>query len=209
MSKTVQPAVRLSPGGVARFRRHVLVTTTCYVWMGAIGSDGYGRFSVRRPGGGERVVSPHHVAAALAFGPSPMGSTLLHDCELRLCCRTDGGHVRIGTQSENMRDAVRRGRAVGPRPGRVDVRGKVGASRAVQDALRQHGGQDPDGLAALLAAVVAEGDPLRDVPGLFDPPPVVRTVVPPPDFPVDLFDLVVAVEAGPPDAGDPWPLFDV
>ena len=65
-----------------------------------------------------------------------------------------------------MRHAVARGRAVGPRPGRVDVRGKAGASRAIQAALRDATGRSP----AALAAVIADGDPLRDLHPLFDLP---------------------------------------
>ena len=69
-----------------------------------------------------------------------------------------------------MRQAVARGRAVGPRPGRVDVRGKAGASRAIQAALRDARDRSPTGLAAVLAAVIAEGDPWRDLHPLFDLP---------------------------------------
>ena len=76
----------------------------------------------------------------------------------------------MGTQSENTRQAVARGRAVGPHPGRVDVRGKAGASRAIQAALRAATGRSPSALAAVLAAVIADGDPLRDIPPLFDLP---------------------------------------
>ena len=57
-----------------------------------------------------------------------------------------------------------------PRPGRVDVRGQVGASRAIQAALRAATGRSPTALAAVLAAVIAEGDPLRDLHPLFDLP---------------------------------------
>lgn len=52
---------------------------------------------------------------------------------------------------------------MGPRPGRVDVRGKVGASRAIQAALADAGNRFPEALAAVLEAVIAEGDPLRDL----------------------------------------------
>ena len=83
-----------------------------------------------------------------------------------MCCRAELGHLRVGTQSENMRHAVARGRAVGPHPGRVDVRGKAGASRAIQAALRDATGRSP----AALAAVIADGDPLRDLHPLFDLP---------------------------------------
>ena len=57
-----------------------------------------------------------------------------------------------------------------PRPGRVDVRGKAGASRAIQAALRDATGRSPAALAAVLAAVIADGDPLRDLHPLFDLP---------------------------------------
>jgi len=69
-----------------------------------------------------------------------------------------------------MRHAVARGRAVGPHPGRVDVRGKAGASRAIQAALRDATGRSPAALAAVLAAVITDGDPLRDLHPLFDLP---------------------------------------
>jgi len=124
------------------------------------------------------MLTPHQVAARLGFGPIPEGATLLHDCEVRLCCRYGTGHVGVGTQSENMRHAVARGRAVGPRPGRVDVRGKVGASRAVQAALRDAAGRSPADLARVLAGVIADGDPMRDLLPLFDAPDRVGPRVP-------------------------------
>jgi hypothetical protein len=139
--------------------------------MGAVGSDGYGRFAVRNREDGARMLTPHQVGARLGYGPIPAGATVLHDCEVRLCCRAAPGHLRVGTQSENMRQAVARGRAVGPRPGRVDVRGTAGASRAIQAALRDAADRSPAGLAAVLAAVIAEGDPWRDLLPLFDLPP--------------------------------------
>ena len=138
--------------------------------MGAVGSDGYGRVAVTTKDDGSRMLTPHQVGARIRFGMIPAGATVLHDCEVRLCCRTDPGHVRIGTQSENMRDAVRRGRAVGPRPGRTDLRGKVGASRAIQAALTASVDRSPDVLAAVLAAVIAQGDPWRDLLPLFPEP---------------------------------------
>jgi hypothetical protein len=138
--------------------------------MGAVGSDGYGRIAIRNAEDGARTLTPHQVGARLGYGPIPAGATVLHDCEVRLCCRAGPGHLRVGTQSENMRQAVARGRAVGPRPGRVDVRGKAGASRAIQAALLAAADRSPAGLAAVLAAVIAEGDPWRDLHPLFDLP---------------------------------------
>ena len=178
-----------------RWDRQVLVTATCHIWAGAIGSDGYGRFSITNPQDGARMLTPHQVGARLGFGPLPVDCTLMHDCEVRLCCSTAPGHVRIATQKENMRQAVARGRSRGPRPGLVDTRGVVGASRAVQAAIVSAVAADPGigkaALAAVLAAAVAAGDPLRHLVPLFDAPPPVA-IAWPDDFPVDLFDARAA-----------------
>jgi hypothetical protein len=80
--------LRLNAYDVDRFRSRVLATSTCAIWLGAVGADGYGRFSLRQPGGGrERMVTPHQVAAVLAFGELEEGVTLLHDCDVRLVRR--------------------------------------------------------------------------------------------------------------------------
>ncbi|HEY7813967.1 MAG TPA: HNH endonuclease [Nakamurella sp.] len=170
MSQSQGRPLRLSHADIVRWHEHLLITATCHVWMGAVGSDGYGRFQIINKYDGTRMLTPHQVAARLGFGPIPEGATLLHDCEVRLCCRYGTDHVEVGTQSENMRHAVARGRAVGPRPGRVDVRGKVGASRAIQAALRDAVDRSPAGLARVLAGVIADGDPMRDMLPLFDAP---------------------------------------
>lgn len=178
-----------------------------------MGGDGYGRFAVSGPDG-TRMLTPHQVAASLRFGPIPAGATLLHDCEVRLCCRTDPGHVRVGTQRENMQQAAARGRAVGPRPGRVDVRGNVGASRAVQGALLDavsEGLRSPAALAAVLTATLADGDPLRDVDPLFVLPSVAGSTgagsrgdgATPDDA------VLISAAAMPGPAAQSWALFDL
>ena len=206
VSKSQGRPVLLSQMDVARWGRHVLPTATCHIWMGAVGSDGYGRVAVTTQDGRPRMLTPHQVGARIRFGMIPAGATVLHDCEVRLCCRTDPGHVRIGTQSENMRDAVRRGRAVGPRPGRTDLRGKVGASRAIQSALTASVDRSPDVLAAVLAAVIAQGDPWRDLLPLFDVEPAAPAMNSSPAFPVPAGASTVAPA---PAAVDSWPLFEL
>jgi hypothetical protein len=207
VSKSSRPSARLSAQDLARFHRHVRVTGTCHIWMGAIGSDGYGKFAIYNKHDGERVISPQQVTARLAFGPIPLGSTLMHDCDVRICVSTAPGHVRVATQRENMRQAAWRGRAAGPKPGLVDVRGKVGASRAVQDALRDCSTEaSPAELADALAAVLAAGDPLRGIIAMFDPP-ARRPFPVPDDFPADLFDLAARTPPIPPRRLEPIPLF--
>ena len=208
MSKSQGLRLRLSHPDIARWNARVVDTSACRIWMGAVGSDGYGRFSIRNDKDGERVITPHQVAARLAFGPMPVGSTLMHDCDVRVCVSTAPGHVRVATQRENMVQAARRGRAAGPRPGLVDVRGKVGASRAVQDAIRDAGTDDPDALAMVLTHCLAAGDPLRGFIPMFDLPAdddsqgVIGAWD---EFPADLF--AVPPTRRPQVPGDDWVLF--
>lgn len=167
MSKSRGLPLALSDSDLARWRSHVLVTDACSVWMGAVGRDGYGRFGIRQDGR-QRTITPHQVAAVVAWGPMSAGATILHDCDVRLCVSTAAGHVRVSTQAENMQQAAARGRARGPRFGDVDVRGKAGASRAVQDALRASPDRTAAGLALALRDALAAGDPLRGNLMLFD-----------------------------------------
>lgn len=207
MSKSQGRRLRLSHPDIVRWDAKIVPTSACHIWMGAVGSDGYGRFSIRNDQDGERMITPHQVAARLAFGPLPVGSTLMHDCDVRVCVSTSAGHVRVATQRENMVQAARRGRARGPRPGAVDVRGKVGASRAVQDAIRDAGTLDPGELAAVLADCLAAGDPLREFFPMFDLPDSGGAVVIGAwdDFPADLF--AVPRSRRPPVPGEGWALF--
>jgi hypothetical protein len=39
--------LRLSHADIVRWRAQLLVTGTFRVWMGAVGSDGYGRIAIR------------------------------------------------------------------------------------------------------------------------------------------------------------------
>jgi len=195
VSKSLGRGLRLSNRDLNRYHRQVIGTAACDIWAGAVGSDGYGRFSIANPEDGARMLTPHQVGARLGFGPLPVDCTLMHDCEVRLCCSSAPGHVRIATQQENMRQAVARGRSRGPRPGLVDTRGVVGASRAIQAAIVSAVQADPGigkaALAAVLAAAVAAGDPLRHLVPLFDAPLPVP-IAWPDDFPVDLFDARAA-----------------
>ena len=168
MSQSAGRPLPLDPAAVDRFWSLVVVSSTCWVWGATVGSDGYGRFALRQPDGRQRTVTPHQVAAVIAFGELAVGATLLHDCDVRLCVRTDPGHVQVGTQAENMQQAAWRGRARGPRPGLVDVRGPVGASRAIQAALRASTDRSAAGLARVLADALAAGDPLRFNGRLFE-----------------------------------------
>lgn len=174
--------VPVTAAATQRLLDRVIQTATCWIWLGAVSSpDGYGRFYLR-DGERTRAVTPQRYLYECKHGPLTRHATLMHQCEVRICCRIDNEHVLAGTQSRNMQDAAWRGRARGSRPGLVDVRGPVGQARAIQDAMRSNADRSTSELALLLAEVLAFGDPLKDNLALFDP---ASPVAPP--VAVDLF----------------------
>ena len=85
------------------FMRHVAQGPGCWMFT-KIGAGGYGYFSIGR-------YSPfraHRVSYMLFKGPIPEGKMVLHRCDVRNCVNPD--HLHIGTQQDNMRDGVDRGR---------------------------------------------------------------------------------------------------
>ena len=50
----------------------------------------------------------HRLAWALAYGDIPTGMLVLHTCDNPPCCNP--AHLFLGTQSENMKDKVNKGR---------------------------------------------------------------------------------------------------
>ena len=56
----------------------------------------------------------HRVAFELANGPIPDGVMVCHHCDNPPCVRPD--HLFLGTNSENQRDSVQKGRSIVTRP---------------------------------------------------------------------------------------------
>jgi hypothetical protein len=105
---------------IARFYSHVVKgpsTADCWLWVGAIADDGYGRFWISRDGH-ERVVRPHRYALALALH-DPLADDVVAEhavCDNPICVRVDGtrhDHVRASTQLDNLRRMGARGRGGG------------------------------------------------------------------------------------------------
>lgn len=76
----------------------------CWRFRAAAEGD-YGRLGIEG-----RTRLAHCVAWALVHGPIPEGMSVLHHCDNRPCVRPD--HLYVGTQGDNVRDAVERGRHV-------------------------------------------------------------------------------------------------
>lgn len=83
----------------------------CHEWMAARNKDGYGSIGI----GGRRTDLAHRVAFFLATGRWPKPCAL-HHCDNRACVKAVGdalgpAHIFEGTQSENVLDMERKGRA--------------------------------------------------------------------------------------------------
>lgn len=87
----------------------------CWVWAGAIGDDGYGRFWQNEPKG-QRMWRAHRFAVALVLGD---GDLSVHDkvrherCDVPLCVHVSEGldsHLLLGTTADNNRDRSQAGR---------------------------------------------------------------------------------------------------
>lgn len=86
--------------------------TGCWVWTAAISTwskepwdGGYGAFKL-----GSRVVRAHIVAYQIIFGSVPNGKVLLHGCDNRRCVNVLD-HIQPGTQAENVKDMLSKGRS--------------------------------------------------------------------------------------------------
>lgn len=86
----------------------------CWIWTGAIGDDGYGRFWTQTPDGGQRMLRAHRAAAEIIYGVEAITDQLVtHLCDNPLCVRAEPGttgHLFIGTHAENMSEREYRGR---------------------------------------------------------------------------------------------------
>ena len=77
----------------------------CWLWTGYVNSWGYGR------AGSDRAERAAHRLSYRAFvGPIAVGMRVLHRCDVPCCVNPQ--HLRLGTDSDNMQDAIAKGRHV-------------------------------------------------------------------------------------------------
>ena len=82
----------------------------CWLWRSGRTSCGYGKFAVTLPREKGKTPQKHTIAHRLAymFTHGFTDEIVRHDCDTPLCCNPK--HLRTGTQADNRRDCVERGR---------------------------------------------------------------------------------------------------
>ena len=91
---------------------------SCWLWTASLTAGGYGQFALSLAGRQRRFFA-HRLAYLLANGSIPAGTrpdgkrgaVVRHDCDTPACCNP--AHLRLGTQRDNVHDAIARGRGIG------------------------------------------------------------------------------------------------
>lgn len=76
----------------------------CWIYAGCTDKNGYGIFELHA----KKAIKAHRYAYSLAHGEIPHGKDILHHCDNPPC--VNDRHLYVGTQADNSRDMVLRGR---------------------------------------------------------------------------------------------------
>jgi len=156
-----------SSADAERFWRYVVkgpADDDCWIWTGAIGDDGYGRFWTAGDGSRQRTMRPQRFLYRELTGIDLDAETmLLHRCDVPICVHVDRSteisHLRVGSAADNQRDTARAGRQRNrftiERFGSIPRAERVARARRLRDTVRVYG-WNPDHMARALSAAGLE-----------------------------------------------------
>ena len=75
----------------------------CWIWTASCTANGYGQIRFN-----QKQTYSHRVSWILHNGEIPDGLNVLHKCDVRCCINPD--HLFLGTQLENIKDMIAKGR---------------------------------------------------------------------------------------------------
>jgi len=78
-------------------------TCNCWDWLGTTNNKGYGTMGIKK-----HQYLAHRISWVLHFGEIPKGLIVCHNCDNPLCI--DPYHLFLGTEKDNTKDAVDKGR---------------------------------------------------------------------------------------------------
>ena len=100
----------------------------CWLWTRYVITNGYGSIKENN-----KAILAHRFAYELLVGPISAGLKVCHACDVRLC--VNPSHLFLGTQKENIRDAMRKGRFDHCYRSKPPVRSKRGVKSCVSSEL--------------------------------------------------------------------------
>jgi hypothetical protein len=103
--------------------------TDCILFDGGLDGGGYGQVTRRKRGRGQ--FKAHRLAYEDTYGPIPDGLFVLHKCDVRNC--VNPAHLWLGTQDDNMKDMVKKGRQ-GSRINSFRPRGELSGMSKLKDS---------------------------------------------------------------------------